>query len=70
MAAGFFAKANLMASAYPAVSPMDAGVFFGGTGRLLAAQIIHIIWIAGQLPLQGPSLPSSLHPDAVFLCHR
>ena len=48
--AGFFAKANLMSVAYPAVSPMDAGVFFGGTGRLLAAQLIHIIWIAGELP--------------------
>lgn len=50
VAAGFFAKANLMSVAYPAVSPMDAGVFFGGTGRLLAAQLIHIIWIAGELP--------------------
>lgn len=48
--AGFFAKANLMSVAYPAVSPMDPGVFFGGTGRLLAAQLIHIIWIAGELP--------------------
>ncbi|KAK9862455.1 hypothetical protein WJX84_006465 [Apatococcus fuscideae] len=46
-AVGFFAEANLMAVAYPANSPMDQGVFMGGTGRLLAAQLVHIIWIAG-----------------------
>ena len=47
-----------MSVAYPAVSPMDAGVFFGGTGRLLAAQIIHILWIAGEHPFPLPVFPS------------
>ena len=53
VAAGFFAKANLMASAYPAVSPMDAGVFFGGTWGVFATGEATLLPKLGFLCLCG-----------------
>ncbi|KAK9856103.1 hypothetical protein WJX84_006690 [Apatococcus fuscideae] len=44
---GFFAAPDLIDQSYPVGTPRQAGVFLGGSGNLLAAQLIHIVWVAG-----------------------